>query len=293
MVRSFLNFIRVEKGLAHNTLLAYGRDLDEFAAFADQHGQSLGEVSRAGIVDFLASLYRRRLDSRSVARHLVTLRTFFRFAQREGLIQQDPTEHLQSPRIRSKLPSFLSVAEVERLLAEPDRNRHRLHGIRDKAMLELLYATGMRVSEMLDLKIEDVHFEEGYVRCIGKGDRERLVPAGSRALAAVRQYLGQSRAKLLKAKTSPYLFVSQMGGRLDRVGFWRILAAYGRRAELRIRISPHKLRHSFATHLLERGADLRSVQMMLGHADIATTQIYTHVVQDQLKQIYKAHHPRA
>jgi integrase/recombinase XerD len=151
----------------------------------------------------------------------------------------------------------------------------------------------MRVSEMLHLKVDDIQFEQGYVRCIGKGDRERLVPVGRHALAAIREYLRHSRAKLLRQKTSPYLFVNHLGGRLDRVGFWRILAAYGRRAGLRMRLSPHKLRHSFATHLLERGADLRSVQMMLGHADIATTQIYTHVAQDHLRQIYKAHHPRA
>jgi integrase/recombinase XerD len=274
-------------------MLAYGQDLEKFATFASESGRSLRDIGRSDVVDFLASLYRRRLDSRSVARHLVTLRNFFRFCQREGMIPDDPTEHLQSPRIRSKLPSFLTVSEVERLLAEPDRNRHQIHGIRDKAMLELLYATGMRVSEMLHLKIEDVHFDQGYVRCIGKGDRERLVPVGRRALAAIQRYLRQSRPKLLKSKTNTFLFVNQMGDRLDRIGFWRLLAAYGRRAGLRIRLSPHKLRHTFATHLLERGADLRSVQMMLGHADIATTQIYTHVVQDQLKQIYKAHHPRA
>jgi integrase/recombinase XerD len=286
-----LNYIRVEKGLAENTLLAYGNDLAKFTAFAAERGKSLTEIERSDIVDVLAALYRRRLDSRSVARHLVTVRNFFRFAQREGLIPGDPTEHLQSPRIRARLPSFLSVAEVERLLAQPDTKR--AHGLRDRAMLELLYGTGMRVSEMLHLKPDDIHFEVGYLRCLGKGDRERLVPVGRKALAAVQQYLRHGRHALLKHKTNPFLFVNQMGGRLSRVGFWKIIVAYGQQAGLRIRLSPHKLRHSFATHLLERGADLRSVQMMLGHADIATTQIYTHVVQDRLKQIYKAHHPRA
>ena len=281
----------MEKGLAENTLLAYGRDLGKFAAFAAERGKSLEELGRGDILDFLESLYRGGLDSRSVARHLVTLRNFFRFALREGLIEADPAEHLQSPKIRSRLPTFLTVEEVDRLMAQPDTKTP--HGLRDKAMLELLYATGMRVSEMLSLKLDDIRFEAGFLRCIGKGNKERLVPTGREALGAVQQYLRHGRGKLLKKKTSPYVFVNQMGGRLGRVGFWKILSAYGRKAKLRIRLSPHKLRHSFATHLLERGADLRSVQMMLGHADIATTQIYTHVVQERLKQVYKAHHPRA
>jgi integrase/recombinase XerD len=290
-IRSFLNYIRVEKGLARNTLLAYGQDLGKFAAFAAARGKSLQDIDRDDIVEFLTSLYRRRLDSRSVARHLVTLRVFFRFAQGEGLIPNDPTEHLQSPRIRMRLPSFLSVEEVDRLLAQPDLTRPG--GLRDKAMLELLYSTGMRVSEMLDLTLDDIRYEMGYLRCMGKGSRERLVPVGRPALRAIERYLRHGRAKLLNKKTSPYLFVNHLGKRMSRTGFWKILESYGRQAELRIRLSPHKLRHSFATHLLERGADLRSVQLMLGHADIATTQIYTHVVQDRLKQIYKAHHPRA
>jgi integrase/recombinase XerD len=290
-IRSFLTYTRVEKGLAENTLLAYGRDLGKFAAFAAERGKSLGELDRGDILDFLESLYRRGLDSRSVARHLVTLRNFFRFALREGMIPADPAEHLQSPKIRSRLPKFLSVEEVDRLMAQPDTKTPG--GLRDKAMLELLYATGMRVSEMLSLKLGDISFDMGYLNCVGKRNKERMVPAGREALGAVEQYLRHGRAKLLKKKTSPYLFVNRMGGRLGRMGFWKILAAYGRKAKIRIRLSPHKLRHSFATHLLERGADLRSVQRMLGHADIATTQIYTHVVQERLKQVYKAHHPRA
>jgi len=290
-IRSFLNYLRVEKGLAENTLLAYGRDMAKFAAFAAKRGKGVEEIDRGDIVDFLASLYRQRLDSRSVARHLVTIRNFFRFAQREALRPEDPTEHLQSPRFRSRLPTFLSVDQVRRLLAQPDTNRPQ--GLRDQAMLELLYGTGMRVSEMLDLKLDDVHFEVGYLRCIGKGNRERLIPVGRAALGGVQKYLRQGRPKLLKKRSSSYLFVNRAGGRLGRVGFWKILAAYGRKAGFPTRISPHKLRHSFATHLLERGADLRSVQLMLGHADIATTQIYTHVVQDRLKQVYKTHHPRA
>lgn len=290
-IRSFLTYLRVEKGRSENTLLAYGRDLAQFAGFAAERGKGIEGIDRGDILDYLKSLYTRGLDSRSVARHLVTLRNFFRFALREGIISVDPAEHLQSPKIRSQLPTFLSVEEVDRLMAQPDPKTP--HGLRDKAMLELLYATGMRVSELLSLRLDDIRFESGYLRCIGKGDKERLVPVGRQALASVERYLREGRAKLLKRKTSPYVFVNQMGGRLGRVGFWKILAAYGRKAGLRIQLSPHKLRHSFATHLLERGADLRSVQLMLGHADISTTQIYTHVVQDRLKQVYKAHHPRA
>ena len=290
-IRSFLSYVVVEKGLAENTRLAYARDLDRLADFAARRSLSLETISRADVLDFLSSLYRRKLDSRSVARYLVTLRNFFRFAVREGLIQDDPTENLQSPRIRSRLPSFLSVEEVEKLLQQPDPETPL--GLRDKAMLELLYGTGLRVSELMNLKLEDVRFDMGYLRSLGKGDKERLVPVGRAALAAVKAYWQSGRPKLLKRKSCPYLFVNQRGTRLSRVGFWKILAAYGRKAGLRPGLSPHKLRHSFATHLLERGADLRSVQMMLGHADIATTQIYTHVVQDRLKQVYKAHHPRA
>jgi integrase/recombinase XerD len=290
-IRSFLNYIQVEKGLAENTRLAYGRDLDKLSDFATHRGKTIQEIGRADILDFLASLYRKGLDSRSVARHLVTLRNFFRFAQREGLIPEDPSEHMESPRVRMRLPTFLTVEEVKRLLAQPDTETPG--GLRDRAMLELLYGAGLRVSEMLDLKLDDVRFEMGYLRTVGKGSKERLVPVGRAALTAVQQYLKHGRTKLLKKKTSPYLFVNHRGARLGRVGMWKILAAYGRKAGLRGKLSPHKLRHSFATHLLEGGADLRSVQMMLGHADIATTQIYTHVVQDRLKQVYKAHHPRA
>jgi integrase/recombinase XerD len=290
-IRAFLNYAKVEKGLAKNTLLAYGRDLAKFVAFAAKRGKVVEEINRTDVVDFLAGLYRQKLDSRSVARHLVTLRNFFRFLQRESLAPEDPTEHLQSPKVRSRLPVFLNIEQVQRLLAQP--NVETPTGLRDRAMLELLYGAGLRVSEMLDLKPDDVRFEMGYLRCVGKGSRERLVPVGRSALAAVQLYLCNGRPKLSKSRPCAHLFVNGRGARLGRVGFWKILAAYGRKAGLGGRISPHKLRHSFATHLLERGADLRSVQMMLGHADIVTTQIYTHVVQDRLKQVYKAHHPRA
>ena len=291
LIRAFLNYLRVEKGLAGNTISSYGRDLAKFAAFAEQEGRSVEQVQRADVVDFLAALYRRGLDSRSVARHLAALRHFFRFALSEGVVKEDPAATIESPKFRSTLPTHLSSAEVERLLAQPDA-RTAL-GSRDKAMIELLYSTGLRVTELVTLRVGDIQMEAGCLRCIGKGDKERLVPVGRPALAAVEEYLRSARPKLLRRRTSPYLFLNRFGNRLGRIGFWQILAAYGRRAGLRLKLTPHQLRHSFATHLLEHGADLRSVQMMLGHADISTTQIYTHVVQERLKQIYKAHHPRS
>jgi len=297
-IRSFLNYLRVEKGLAHNTLAAYGRDVAKFAAFAAKHGYTLAQLRRDHVVDFLASLYRQKLDSRSVARHLVTLRNFFRFAVAEDMVKEDPTLNVESPKMWKSLPGFLTLDEVDRLLAQPD-TRTPL-GLRDKAMLELLYSTGLRVSELVGLRTGDLQMEMGCLRCVGKGDKERLVPVGRKALAAVQQYLREARPILLRGsqksgqgRVLPFLFVNRLGGRLSRVGFWKALAGYGRRAGLRSKLAPHKLRHSFATHLLERGADLRSVQLMLGHADIATTQIYTHVIQERLKHIYKAHHPRA
>jgi integrase/recombinase XerD len=292
---AFLNHLRVEKGLAANTIDAYKRDLKKFSAFLGRRGSDLAAVRRDEIVDFLASLYRQKLDSRSVARHLVTLRNFFKFALSEGAVRADPTLNLDSPKLRKSLPSYLRVDEVERLLELPDP-RTTL-GARDKALLELLYSTGLRVSEVVGLRVGDLEMQMGCLRCIGKGNKERLVPVGRRALAAVEHYLREARPELLRARrqagTLPYLFVNRQGGQLSRVGMWKILTGYGKRAGLRGKLTPHKLRHSFATHLLERGADLRSVQLMLGHADISTTQIYTHVVEERLKHIYKAHHPRA
>jgi integrase/recombinase XerD len=245
-------------------------------------------------VDFLAELYRQKLESRTVARHLVTLRNFFRFAQINELIKDDPSLHLESPKIRRSLPGYLRIEEVEKLLAQPDEKTPI--GLRDRSMLEVLYSSGLRVSELTSLRVMDLDRAVGCVRCIGKGDKERIVPVGKKALALVDRYLRDARPKLLgkgQFSNSPTLFLNRRGSRLSRVGVWKILSAYGRQAGLRVALTPHMLRHSFATHLLERGADLRSVQLMLGHSDISTTQIYTHVVEERLKQVYKAHHPRA
>jgi integrase/recombinase XerD len=291
-ISSFLTHIRVEKGLSANTISAYRRDLMKFSDFAQKRNLSLAAVRSDELMDFLAGLYRQRLESKSVARHLVSLRNFFRFAQTQELIPEDPSVNLESPKIRRSLPGYLRLEEVERLLAQPDGKTP--FGMRDRAMLEVLYSAGLRVSELIGLRVSDLDTKIGCVRCIGKGDKERIVPIGKKALGMVERYLREARPKLLgKATGSPTLFVNRRGGALSRVGVWKILSSYGRRAGLRVALTPHMLRHSFATHLLERGADLRSVQLMLGHADISTTQIYTHVVEERLKQIYKAHHPRA
>ena len=295
LVVSFMNYIKVEKGLAANTLTAYDHDLRKFEAFAEKRSLSLEAVSREHIVDFLGDLYKQGLDSHSVARHMASLRNFFRFGLAEGAVSVDPMLNLESPKTRRRLPVYLRMEDVDRLLNQPDLSTP--YGLRDHAILEVLYSTGLRVSELVNLKVSDLEMRMGCLRCIGKGDKERLVPVGRKALAAVRAYLEKSRAQLLgkreTVKASPWLFVNRFGNRLSRIAIWRLLTAYGRRAGIRARLSPHKLRHSFATHLLERGADLRSVQLMLGHADISTTQIYTHVVEERLKQVYKAHHPRA
>jgi integrase/recombinase XerD len=296
LIRAFLNYAKVEKGLSANTLAAYARDLAKFSRFVEQRRVALHSIGRELLVDFLGSLYHQHLDSRTVARALVSLRNLFRFALAEEVLTIDPTLNLEAPRARRSLPSFLRIDEVDRLLAQPDLTTP--FGLRDKALIELLYSTGLRVSELTDLRVSDLDTKTGCLRCVGKGDKERLVPVGRQAIAAVQMYLEESRPALVRktsksAQPGPHLFVNRNGTRMSRIGVWRILRQHGTRAGLRMKLSPHKLRHSFATHLLERGADLRSVQMMLGHADISTTQIYTHVLEGRLKQVYKAHHPRA
>ena len=290
-IASFINYVQVERGLSPNTVIAYRSDLEKFARFCVTRKLPLAGVGREQVVDFLGRLYRQGLDSRSVARQLATLRSFFRFLLQEEILRRDPTEHIESPRVWKRLPKFLSLGEVERLLAQPDAAT--LLGLRDKAMLELLYATGLRVSELVNLKVGDVQLEAGYLRCLGKGSKERVVPLGRKAIAAVETYLRRARPRLVKRRASAHLFLSRRGQGMTRQHFWHLLGGYVRAAGIRTRLSPHGLRHSFATHLLERGADLRTVQVLLGHADISSTEIYTHVAQERLKQVYRAHHPRA
>jgi integrase/recombinase XerD len=290
-IRTFLNYLRVEKGLSVNTMDAYRRDMEKFAIFVNERKLSASSVSRGDVVDFLATLYRRGLDSRSVGRHLVTIRNFFRFMMTEELISEDPAANIESPKIRHSLPDFLSLEEVDRLLRQPDVST--TVGLRDRAMIELMYSTGLRVSELCGVRIADLQMDAGCLRCVGKGNKERIVPVGKQALAGVQEYMRKARPELLGEHTSQFLFLGRRGVPIGRIIFWKLLGNYGRKAGLRKSLKPHMLRHSFATHLLDRGADLRSVQLMLGHSDISTTQIYTHVVEERLKQVYKEHHPRA
>jgi integrase/recombinase XerD len=284
LIASFMNYIKVEKGLAANTLSAYDRDLRKFHAFAEKRKLALDMLGREHIVDFLGDLYRQGLDSRTVARHLVSLRNVFRFALTEGVLTVDPTLNLESPKVRRSLPVYLRMEEIDRLLDQPDSSTPL--GLRDRAILQVLYSTGLRVSELANLKISDIEMRMGCLRCIGKGDKERLVPVGRKALAAVQAYLANSRPILLKGRDAgraiPWLFVNRFGNRISRIAIWRLLTAYGRRAGIRTRLSPHKLRHSFATHLLEAGTDLRTLQCVLGHRWLASTTVYLHISQPRL-----------
>jgi integrase/recombinase XerD len=290
-ISQFLDFARVEKGLAANSIASYERDLTRFGSYLIRRAKALEKVTRNDLRDYLGTLYRQGLSARSVARHLVSLRNFFRFLLQEGTIQIDPTADIDAPQIGHTLPKYLTTEEVDALLAKPDDSTPA--GKRDRALLELLYATGMRVSELVHLRWEDFEANLGVVRCLGKGNKERLIPVGKSALRAVENYFKLGWPSLAKKANSPFLFLNQRGTRLTRVGLWKILAQYGRSAGIQTPLTPHLVRHSFATHLLERGADLRSIQLMLGHSDISTTQIYTHVMKERLKQVYHSHHPRS
>ena len=291
-ITEFLNFCRIEKGLAANSLEAYESDLERYGAYFA--GQYKGDVSgnhTDTLLEYLNSLYRSGLGSRSIARHLATLRNFYSFLLREGKISVDPTEHVRTPKQWKNIPKFLSLSQIEKLVQAPDDARPT--GIRDRAMLELLYATGLRVSELCRLAVSDLNLEMGILRTTGKGNKQRMIPVGRPAVAAVRRYLETARGLILKGRGSRFLFVTARGGAMTRQAFWKLLAAHGRRAGIFRNLTPHVLRHSFATHLLEGGADLRSVQTMLGHADISTTQIYTHVMRSRLRKTLDEHHPRA
>jgi len=291
-ISSFLTFCRVEKGLAVNTLQAYTTDLERLSQFyAERGGDPAKPMTAEDLRAYIDSLYQAGLGSRSIARHLTTVRNFFSFLLREGVAADDPAEQIRGPRQWQTIPKFLNGPEIERLLEAPDPSRPT--GVRDRAMLELLYASGLRVSELCRLGMSDLNTELGVVRTTGKGNKQRLVPVGKEALGAVAEYLGTGRSALLKGRASRYLFVTARGGCLTRQAFWKLLAGYGRKAGIFRDLSPHVVRHSFATHLLEGGADLRSVQVMLGHADISTTQIYTHVVRSRLRETVDKHHPRA
>lgn len=287
---AYLDFCRMEKGLAANSIDAYGRDLARFANFAaERTGGNLPDGSE--LLQYLDLLYKDGLGSRSIARHVSTVKNLYAFLLREGRITEDPTAALPVLRQPRKIPRYLNEGQVEALTAAPDAATPR--GLRDRAMLALLYASGLRVSELCSLQIPDLNLEMGLVRVTGKGNKERLVPMGTEAVRDIRAYLEEGRSLLLKGRPAKYLFVTQRGGKFTRQGFWKALGAYGKQAGIFRGLSPHVLRHTFATHLLEGGADLRSLQTMLGHADIGTTQIYTHVAKSRLRAAVDSHHPRA
>lgn len=291
-ILNFLNYLTVERGLAENTIISYALDLKQFMAFcANRKVLQCSQIDRNIILTYLLELKKRGLSAATISRHMAALKVFCRFLLDEQVLPGDPTANLESPVIRKKLPGVLSQAEVEKLLEQPRALSPA--GLRDKAMLELMYATGMRVSELLSLDREHVDCERGFVRCLGKGARERIIPMGSVARKFVAEYLQRGRAKITSNRQENALFLNMRGKRLTRQGFWKILKKYTLKAGITGDITPHTLRHSFATHLLENGADLRFVQEMLGHADITTTQIYTHLTDTRLREVYKKHHPRA
>lgn len=290
VLQVFLDFLSVEKGLSSNTIQSYARDLEKLFRFLRKERISWMKADEEGLVRFIHHQSRAGLSPRSMARLISSIKSFYNFLVLDGMIRKNPAVNLSSPKTWLALPKFLTVKEVESLLGQPDEENIR--GVRDKAMLELLYATGLRVSELIALRVKNVNLEDGFLLCVGKGGKERIVPIGDSAALAVRRYLEKGRDKFLKG-SSEYLFLSQRGNAFTRQGFWKLLKRYAKKAGLVQKISPHVLRHSFATHLLERGADLRSVQLMLGHSQITTTQVYTHVSRKRLRRVYDKYHPRA
>jgi integrase/recombinase XerD len=290
-VAAWLDHLRVERGLSENTLAAYETDLRKLAAFAEGKRRALLSLEQGELGEFIASLRGQGLSARSQGRHVHSLRGFFRFAAREGLVSRDPTENLRPPKSSRALPRYLTPAQVDALLAAPDVTDPL--GLRDRAILEVMYATGLRASELIGLEAANVDMELGVVRVFGKGRKERLVPLGREARRWLRRYAADVRGGMAKARPVRALFVSRRGGALSRMGLWGIVRRHALEAGVARILTPHVLRHSFASHLLERGADLRALQAMLGHADISTTQIYTHVTRERLRQLYDAFHPRA
>lgn len=289
-VEDFLLYLRMEKGLSENTLQAYLNDLNRFLEYIEQLNiGSLGFVKIDHISGYIAHLS-KGMSKRSVARNISSLRSFFKFLRSRGRIPQNPTRLLESPRLPKHIPETMSLEEVTALLAAPDISTSQ--GLRDRAILELMYATGLRISELVQLRLLNLNLDAGFLRTVGKGTKERVVPIGEVAIHWIREYLDRSRPLLLKGKESPFLFVTQRGKAFTRQGVWKLIKAYALKAGIRKEISPHTLRHSFASHLLMGGADLRAVQVMLGHSDIATTQIYTHVTKSHLVEVHKKYHPR-
>jgi integrase/recombinase XerD len=289
-IDAYLDHLRVERRLAALTVESYSRDLAALARFAESSGWSVERLSRENLEAFVRDLMSSGLSPRSTARAVACVRGFYRFLVLDRRLDASPADDLRAPRAWPALPRFLTLEEVDRLLAAPDASTPL--GLRDRALIELLYATGLRVSELVGLKPADLNLEAGYLTCIGKGGKERLVPIGDQAVAWVQRYVRDGRPRLAAGRPSARLFLNARGGGLSRVGFWKVLKAHGTRAGLPRGLSPHVLRHSFATHLLDRGADLRAIQLMLGHADLSTTQIYTHVLDARMRAVYDRFHPR-
>jgi integrase/recombinase XerD len=291
-LQSFMHYLTVEKGLSKNTLESYKRDLKQFITYLKQiHPGKIEETSRQNIVSYLMGLRVQGKATSTISRNMASIRAFYQFLIKDQIITSDPSIHLETPKIERRLPKVLSIAEVEELLQTPQSSTS--FGQRDRAMLELLYATGIRVSELISLTIEDVHLQMGFVKCLGKGSKERIIPLGRVAIQSLEQYIQVGRHRLNKSKRSKALFLNHHGNPISRQGFWKIIKKHAKDAGINKEITPHTVRHSFATHLLENGADLRSVQEMLGHSDISTTQIYTHVTKTRLKDVYSKAHPRA
>ena len=291
LIDEFLSYLSVERGLSNNTLSSYKRDLSNFFGYIKKRRiVSIGKVTRQMITSFMLSEKDRGLSANSISREVACLKSFFKFLVRENKIKDNITSVIESPKLWKKLPSALDLSEVEKLLKAP--NIREPMGVRDKAMLELMYATGMRVSELINLKMDDLNMGVGFIKCLGKGQKERVVPFGSKAKEWLVRYLDKGRASFLKKKVSNFLFLTRLSRPMSRQMFWKIIKKYAVKARIKKDIMPHSLRHSFATHILERGADLRVVQEMLGHSDISTTQIYTHINKERLKSIHHKFHPR-
>ncbi|HBA83048.1 MAG TPA: site-specific tyrosine recombinase XerD [Verrucomicrobia bacterium] len=292
LLDQFLDYISLERGLSENTRQAYHADLKDFMAFLQTKGiTSVNAVTRKQILDYMMDARDRGLSTNSISRRLVSIKMFFRYLQQESLMTDNVTDAMDSPRLWKVLPSTLSEKEVEQLLAAPDETK-RL-GLRDRAMIETFYSTGLRVSELSQLKIEDIHFDAGYLVCFGKGSKERVVPLGDVARKILQRYLQELRPSLVKGQDAGQVFLNLRGQAISRKGLWKLIRQYARKAHIVKKLTPHTLRHSFASHLLANGAPLRFIQEMLGHADIATTQIYTHVDQARLKTVHEQYHPRA
>lgn len=291
LINEFMNHLSVERGLAKNTLLAYGRDLEKYTEYLTGQGvKSQAQIKREHVSNFMFDLKKHGMSATSICRHLAAVKMFHRFLVRENLTKEDPTTLVETPKLWKRVPAVLTQPEIDSMLTAASGRKPQ--DVRDQAILEIFYGCGLRVSELADLKTTSVNYDVGFVRAVGKGSKERIIPVGKKAVEALQKYLLKARPQLLNKKTSEALFLSRLGARMSRQSLWSVIKLYAKKANIKKTIKPHTLRHTFATHLLQHGADLRSVQEMLGHSDISTTQIYTHVDKEHLKNVHKEFHPR-